>query len=216
MTAKLALLLAAITFGGAAHGAVAVSFNTTGAWNCQGISGCLVAGNDLQIGDLTLRYVPNSVLGVMAPEYPASTGIGFGTVSPLCFGSCGTLTSISGATLDITVTTTDVDGMPFNLFGVWNGVLSGALSSTQSLDPAIAFFSPVWFHLSDGQVELHYRLQQPLLEDEVEGYILNSVGDVPTSFQGTVSGSGVPEPGGSWLMGFGLLGLGLIRFRRLS
>jgi hypothetical protein len=72
-------ILLAMAFAAASitASAVSVSYSTAVTWNCNGVSGCAVNGNDLSINDLIIRYAPNTAT-VNAPNSPGFTGANFG------------------------------------------------------------------------------------------------------------------------------------------
>lgn len=191
--------------------AVPVTLSTGVAWNCNGVSGCSVNGNDIQFGNLILRYTANSVT-VDAPAAPGLTGVGFGDVIALCAvnGGCTSLQSISGAKISVNVSQT----APFVTNATsWQGTLNGQISATQALNPSIALFNPTTFTYSNGGTNVNYYLQQPTMLG-ITGYILNTINDNrATTFQGALnmSTTGVPEPASFGLIGLGLVGIALGR-----
>ncbi|MBM3764248.1 MAG: PEP-CTERM sorting domain-containing protein [Acidobacteria bacterium] len=203
-------LLIAFAFATTAF-AIPVTFSTSVNWNCNGVAGCSVNGNDIQFGNLVLRYTANTAT-VDAPSSPGFTGAGFGAVIALCAtnGGCTSLQSISGAKISVNVSQTE----PFVTNATsWQGSLNGQISSTQALNPSIALFNPTSFTYSSGGVNVNYFLQQPTMMG-ITGYILNSISDNrSTTFQGALNTSttGVPEPATFGLIGLGLVG---IAFRR--
>lgn len=203
-------LLIAFAFATTAF-AGTVTFSTSVSWNCNGAASCSVNGNDIQFGNLILRYTPNSA-SVNAPNAPGLTGAGFGDVIALCAtnGGCTSLQSITGALISVNVSQT----VPFVTNATsWQGTLNGQISATQSLNPSITVFNPTTFTYSSGGVNVNYYLQQPTMMG-VTGYILNSIGDNrSTTFQGAMnmSTTGVPEPTTFGLIGLGLMGIALRR-----
>lgn len=208
---KFALLLG-IAFATTAL-AAPVTFSTSVTWNCNGVAGCSVNGNDIQFGNLILRYAANAVT-VNAPASPSSTGAGFGNVIALCAttGGCSSLQNISGALISINISQT----VPFVTNSTsWQGSLVGQISATQSSGPALAVFNPTAFTYSAGGVNVNYFLQQPTIFGN-SGYILNSINDrSATTFQGGINTSTVPEPASASLIGLGLVGVAL-RFRKFN
>ncbi|MBM3754583.1 MAG: PEP-CTERM sorting domain-containing protein [Acidobacteria bacterium] len=185
-----------------------VTYSTAITWNCNGVAGCGVSGNDLTINDLILRYAPNSAT-VNAPTEPGFTGANFGELVALCAvsGDCSGLTDIGGILITVTINQT----VPFIQSTQFNGVLGGMISNTQSLSKALVTFSPLTTFTSDGGSQIvNYFLQQPSFP--ANGYILNSINDnSPTSLQSAINFDDVPEPSTIALIGLGLLAVG---FRR--
>ncbi len=203
-------LLIAFAFATTAF-AGTVTFSTSVSWNCNGAANCSVNGNDIQFGNLILRYTPNSAT-VNAPNAPGLTGVGFGDVIALCAtnGGCTSLQSITGALISVNVSQT----VPFVTNATsWQGSLNGQISATQALNPSIALFNPTAFTYSSGGVNVNYFLQQPTMLG-VTGYILNSISDNrSTTFQGAMnmSTTGIPEPATFGMIGLGLMGIALRR-----
>ncbi|MBM3764247.1 MAG: PEP-CTERM sorting domain-containing protein [Acidobacteria bacterium] len=189
--------------------AMNVTYATAVNWNCNGVSGCGVSGNDLTINDLILRYIPNAGNTVNAPSAPGFTGANFGHLIALCAGGgdCSGLISISGVEITITVNQT----VPFVQSTQFTGVLGGQISNTQSLSPASVVFNPLTTSVTDGSTAtVNYFLQQPNFP--TNGYILNSINDnSATSFQGAINTESIPEPSTIALIGLGLLA---VSFRR--
>lgn len=204
-TVLCALALAAASMTASAAN---VTYTTAVTWDCNGVSGCGVSGNDLTIGSLILRYAPNGAT-VNAPLAPGSTGAGFGELIALCAsaGACDTLTNITGAQITVQIN----QSVPFAQSTSFTGVLGGSISSTQSLSPAVVTFSPLSSFVTDGTTTVNYYLQQP--EAPVNGYILNSINDnIATSLQGAINmDEAVPEPSTVALIGLGLLAVGFGR-----
>jgi hypothetical protein len=201
-------ILLALAFAAASitASAVNVTYSTAVNWNCNGVAGCAVNGNDLTINDLIIRYTFNSAT-VNAPSAPGFTGANFGELLALCVGGgdCTNLTDISGALITVTISQT----VPFVQSAQFTGVLGGQISNTQSLSPALVTFNPLSASVTDGvSLTVNYFLQQP--SNPVNGYILNSINDnSPTSLQGAINTESVPEPSTVALIGLGLLAVGL-------
>jgi len=204
-------ILCALAFAAASvtSSAMNVTYSTSVNWNCNGVSGCAVVGNDLTINDLILRYIPNTGNTVNAPAAPGFTGANFGDLIALCAGTgdCSALNDITGVLITVTVSQT----VPFVQSTQFTGVLGGQISNTQSLSPASVVFNPLTTSVTDGvSVTVNYFLQQPNFP--TNGYILNSINDnSATSFQGAINTDSIPEPSTIALIGLGLLAVGLRR-----
>lgn len=200
-----AMALAAASFTASAAN---VTYSTAVTWNCNGVTGCGVSGNDLTINDLIIRYAPNSAT-VNAPTEPGFTGANFGELVALCAvgGDCSALTDIGGVLITVTIN----QSVPFVQSTQFLGTLGGQISDTQSLSPALVTFSPLTTFTTDGGSQIvNYFLQQPSFP--ANGYILNSINDnSPTSIQGAINFEAVPEPSTIALIGLGLLAVGLRR-----
>jgi len=205
----------------ASANATLVDFTTSGVLSCGAAANCSVLANVLLFHTgaltqptLTIAYVPNTEANLNASP---SASTNFGTLSVLCL-LCGPNSNASfnlaGALLGITISQ---GPDPFNqssvaFSGTFNGSFNVAAGNLGGLGGISFGTLPIQTTFAAGSPSVSYQLQEPQ-PPPVLGYAISATN--ATTIQGIVS-SDVPEPATLSLIGFGLVGLGMLKRKRVT
>ena len=210
MKKTLLLLTSLAAFGGFAR--ATVTYQTSGIFNCSGITGC--GTNVLDFGTSPLNSgVPDVILtflGEPSNTVTPVTGGSFGDLIVSCGdgnADCGTEAIPSGITLTITIDQTSPAFAPSTL-SLDATLTAGNLAENSSGTVAVGWASQSSTSFPDGTAYAIGPLNQPLVPPSSNGGDLTLQGTITTATNLT------PEPATFGLLGAALLGLSAIARKR--
>ncbi len=204
--------------------AALITYTTGGTFNCNGIASCSAAGNVATISGFSVTYNNQPVTNVNASPVSSAN---FGEITVT--GPSGGSVNLTNLLLSISVLQSGpfIPAVPQSWTGIANGTVSVTSGGISSGFATICFVANNCSNVIESITytsvagTIIYKIQTPQNTNPppTNGYTIRATafGNPldPTSFQGSVTDAGVPEASTYMMMFSGLVGLGLLRRRKL-